>query len=288
MKTLHRSNIPSFYKYYRSSTELFYEYYKSYSSCKVFKIPLTQDFFHAKKIFPGFWSIDAIKIDTLPSLGSLKALGISHGIIFWAPLRTSEKPSLWYRLPRFYAKSHLHSSRSAFCVLDTPEYWKKWSPQARNHRKHVLQEIQSGIITIESSQDITRFIELYAHIEHKNPYRKIVSRMSKKLFENTTQSYRIYFITVDWEVTAWAIFLDDGDISEYWAACYDRGSSNHHLWVAMMDIWMQESYTLGIKICDLDHMRDSGQSKSFKGYTKFKENFADYDVYFHDMWGKVF
>ena len=55
-----------------------------------------------------------------------------------------------------------------------------------------------------------------------------------------------------------------------------------------MDRWFLDSYKKSIQYCDLDHMQDDGQSSGFAGYTKFKSSVADFDVYFHDMWIKIF
>lgn len=35
-------------------------------------------------------------------------------------------------------------------------------------------------------------------------------------------------------------------------------------------------------------MRDQYQSRSYAGYTKFKESIVDHDVFFHDLWVKIF
>lgn len=76
--------------------------------------------------------------------------------------------------------------------------------------------------------------------------------------------------------------------SEYWVSFYYPDSHPYHLGVALLDRWMLDSYELSIQYCDLDHMRDSGQSASYAGYTQFKSSIADHDAYFHDMWIKFF
>ncbi len=288
MKTLPRNIIPLSYRYYRSSTTLFYDYYKKYSSSLIQMIEGTQDFYFISRIFLWFYSISLIKIDFLLTPEYLKKFRISHGIIFWTPLRIIEKPIGWYKLPAWYNRLYIHSSRSSFCILDTAEYWKKWSSSARNHRKHILTQKENGKIVIETSRDIEKFLALYQQTKISDPNKWIVSRMTRKLLQNTMSSYRTYFISVDWKILAGAVFIDDGDISEYWASFYHRDARMYHLGIAMMDAWIGDSFSLGIKICDLDHMRDKGQLRSFAGYTKFKESIADFDVYFHDTWVKVF
>ena len=87
---------------------------------------------------------------------------------------------------------------------------------------------------------------------------------------------------------AGALFIDEGVTSEYWASFYHHDSRPFHLGIAIMDRWFLDSYKKSIQYCDLDHMQDEGQLASYAGYTEFKSSIADYDVYFHDMWIKIF
>jgi hypothetical protein len=42
---------------------------------------------------PGWWSVTLEKQDTEIKLVDLKKSGISHGIIWWTPMRRIEKPT---------------------------------------------------------------------------------------------------------------------------------------------------------------------------------------------------
>jgi hypothetical protein len=112
--------------------------------------------------------------------------------------------------------------------------------------------------------------------------------MTKKLFSETDTRYRVYIAYVDDCPLGGAVFIDESATSEYWASFYHDDARPYHLGIAIMDVWFLDSYEKWIKYCDLDHMRDVYQSYGFAGYTKFKESIADHDVYFHDMWFKIF
>lgn len=288
MKTLSRSFIPTDYSYYRTGSRIWFDYYQKFTRSIIGKIWKWYEFFTAFRVFPGFYSISVEKHDEEITRSKLKESGISHGIVWWTPLRKTDKPKGWWRVPTWFTKWDIHSSRSAFSVLDTPEYWNKWSGSARAHRRHVLENRSIGKIRISSDEGIERFLELYRSTKIHDPNKWFVARMTKKLFSWVTGGFRVFIIYVDDVPLAGAVFIDEGVTSEYWASFYHEDARQYHLGVAMMDIWYLDSYELWIQYCDLDHMRDSGQSSGYAGYTEFKSSIADHDVYFHDMWVRIF
>jgi hypothetical protein len=92
MKTLSRKDIPEDFIYYRSGSRVFYEYLKQFRFYIVEKIHKRGDFFYAVQLLPGFWSITAEKVDKEITREMLATYGIRHGIIWWTPLRITEKP----------------------------------------------------------------------------------------------------------------------------------------------------------------------------------------------------
>ena len=288
MKTMIRRDIPEDFIYYRTGSKVFYEYLKQFRFYIVEKIHKRGDFFSAMQILPGFWSITAEKIDVELTKDSLSKFGIHHGIIWWTPLRKMKKPKGWTRMPTWWVKHDIHSSRSAFSHLDNPEYWQKWSPKARAHRRKVIENIKKWIITIHKHVSLEEFLRIYAATPVWDGDKGFRQRLTRKLFQNTKTDYRIYIIEVGGKPLAGWIFIDMGTTSEYWVSFYHRDGYPYHLGIAMMDVWFLDSLEKWVKYCDLDHMRDSWQSLGYSGYTKFKESIADYDVYFHDMWINFF
>lgn len=287
MKTLHRKDIPTDFSYYRTGSKVFFEYYKKYSS-KVIPLGRNNEFITAFQILPGFWTISAEKHDIEITPDFLLKNGIYHGIVWWTPMHDTEKPKWWLRVPTWLTRWNIHSSRSAFSILDREDYWMKWSSKARAHRRHVLEDIQKGVIRIEKNISLEQFLEIYKDANIKDPNKGFVYRMTKKLFSEQKSWYRIFLAYVDNVPLAGALFLDERMTSEYWASFYARESHPYHLGIALMDAWYLDSYEKWIKYCDLDHMRDSWQSLGYAWYTKFKSSIADHDVYFHDMWVKIF
>ncbi len=290
MKTLSRENIPEDFSYYRTGSKVFYEYYRRYSRLLVHRIGKWYEFIRAGKIIGNIYSVIAEKTDIEPTRSLFRPLWIEHGIIFWWPMRVMEKPRWWFTIPRFLVQYYelLHSTHSAFSILDRADYWNKWSSSARAHRRKVIELRKSGRLTIEQIDDGKKYLEIYRKTKVPDPHKRYLLQWCEKTFAQSREHFRIYIASIDGVPLAWAVFIDSGVTSEYFTSFYAKESHPYHLGIALMDHWFLDSYQKWIKYCDLDHMRDWFQSHRYAGYTKFKESIADYDVYFHDMWVKIF
>jgi hypothetical protein len=239
-----------------------------------------------------FWtqaySILAFRTDAEITPEIAHQLGVKKGIVFWAPKSITLRPKWWYRLPTIFAKMLQHSSRTAFSVLDTPDYWKKWSPKARNHRRKIRGLIEEWTLQLKWSDHLEEYISVYEKTPVPDPYKAYLLHWCRSVSSRPNQKIRILMAYIQGEPLAGAIFIDEGATSEYFTSFYHKDAKPYHLWIAIMDYWFQDSYEKWFKYADLDHMRDRGQSKSLQGYTTFKESIADYDVYFHDIWVRFF
>ena len=292
MKNLLRQNIPEDFVYYRTGSEIFYQYSKKFFWWDIVEVPEhSPQFLRIERFFWWKWNwIEAEKIDEEPDITLLKSIGYAHGIVFWAPLRRVEKPKWWLRIPSYFARRILHSSHSAFLVLeDGKEYFNKWSSKARNHRKHFLEGGAKGSISIRPSQDINMFYTLYKEAQIGDPNKKIHLQWLERMMQiETMENIRIYLWYIGEKPVAWALFLDMGTTSEYFMSFYPPESRQYQFGIGFMDTWMADSQKLWIQYCDLDHMWDFGSPRKQKWYTEFKSNIAEHDVYFHDMWVKIF
>jgi Acetyltransferase (GNAT) domain len=99
---------------------------------------------------------------------------------------------------------------------------------------------------------------------------------------------RIYLGYLGEELVAGMICIDEGVTSEYYVSFYEPASRPYHFGIALMDRWYHDSRILGMRYCDLDHMRDIGQSLGYRGYTVFKSGIADHDAYCHDLYIRFF
>lgn len=209
MKTILRQDIPEDYTYYRSGSQAFFEYYKKYSSLLVARIGKGYEFLKARKLLGGaYWSVTVEKINHEVTQEELHKLGIHRGIVFWTPKSITEKPKGWYRLPSWFAMLETHSSRSAFSILDTPDYWTKWSPGARGRRRKVLELIDSGRLVMQESS-FKQFLRYYYETDVRDPHKRFVGRMTEKLFIGKENKHRVYLALIDGKVLAGAVFIDE-------------------------------------------------------------------------------
>ena len=193
MKTLDRSDIPEDFTYYRSGSRVFYEYYKKYTKMIVFRIGKWYEFIKAWRIIGNIYRVNVEKIDQEPTVEKVRKQGTKHGVIWWWPMHKKEKPKGWFRLPTFLAKENFHSSRSAFSILDREDYWNKWVPSARAHRRKVHGLIEKWVLRIEQTLDMNVYLEAYKKTKVPDPFKSWLIRWSEgvrdlKLEENT----RIY------------------------------------------------------------------------------------------------
>lgn len=288
MKTISRSDLPEDYIYYRTGSKVFYEYYTQYSLKVTQRIGEWYEFFKAGRIFRDFYSIIFEKIDVHPTPEFLAQFGIKHGVVFWCPRRLMEKPRWWFRLPQFITKTLLHSSHSAFSLLDRSDYWNKWSPKARAHRRKIQDLIKEKRLHIIETKDTELFLDIYSHTDIPDPNKDQLTEWLKRSFAISLDDMRIYLAYVDGVALAGAVFIDEGATTEYFTSFYHHDSKIYHLGIALMDRWFSDSYEKWMKYCDFDHMYDGWHTSSTLWYTKFKSSLADYDVFFHDLWIKIF
>ena len=291
MKTILRQDIPEDFVYYRTGSEIFHMYSQEFYWWDIVDVVENYpQFMRIERWLGGLWNtVDAEKIDTEPDIHALRKSWYNHGIVFWSPLRRIIKPKWWIKLPTYCATKLLHASRSAFSILNSAEHWTKWSSEARNHRKKFLKNIENSDVHIESSDDIELFYASYNNAKILDPNKKIHTQWLERVMKTQwMKNKRIYFGYIWDTLVAWALFIDMGTTSEYFISFYPLESRAYQFGIGFLDRWMSDSYALGIKYCDLDHMWEHGYPSSQKWYTEFKSGIAEYDVYFHDVWVKVF
>lgn len=156
----------------------------------------------------------------------------------------------------------LHSSHSAFSLLDRSDYWNKWSPNARAHRRKIQDLIGEKRLQIIQTKDTELFLNIYSHTDIPDPNKDQLIDWLKKSFAISLDDMRIYIAYVDDIPLAGAIFIDEGVTTEYFTSFYHHDSKIYHLGIALMDRWFHDSYEKGMKYCDFDHMYDGRHTRS--------------------------
>ncbi len=297
MKKLLRSEIPEWYHYYRSHSKAFFDYILYSEWGNVRKVEENGEYAYIHHYFWWFISIWFFeKCDIRPTKELLLQYGMKRGIVFWSgwkmisPTLAWESKDIfqkwWIRLGYFFSHLYHHSTRSAFSMLDTPEYYKKWSSKARWHRNKIQKECETWKISIDTNTNLEDFLAVYKKTKIHHKWKAYNIWRQKYLSKNHSANIRIYTASVDGVILAWAIFLDDHPTSTYLIAFQDDAGKPYHLGLTIIDRWFLESQKLGYQYLDFDHMRSIFDPFSYEGYTKFKSEIADYELSFWDLWVK--
>lgn len=94
-------------------------------------------------------------------------------------------------------QSLLHSSRSAFSILDRPDYWNRWSITARAHRRNILSLIESGKLDIIETKDGTFFLDIYQKTVVPDPNKDQLIEWLGNTFALGMDNLRIYIASID-------------------------------------------------------------------------------------------
>ena len=301
MQKIDRSEIPPEYHYYRSHSRAYFDYIIHSEWKNAIRIEEHGEYAYIRHYFFWLFSIASFeKCDIKPTRALLQKYGMKRGIILWSGWRNQSPFSQWesnidlwvrkffqkwwIRLGYYFSHLYHHSSRSAYSAIDSSDYYKKWSSNARGHRNKIQNEIKANILTIDTETSLEEFLSLYTKTKVHHRWKEYNIWRQKYLSKYHNANIRIYTASIYWEILAGAIFLDDNPTSTYLIAFQDDRAKSHHLWLALLDRWFWESEKLWYKYLDLDHMRDVFDPLSYEGYTKFKSEIADYELSFYDLW----
>ncbi len=112
-------------------------------------------------------------------------------------------------MPTYFVKNSIHSSRSAFSLLDREDYWSKWSPKARAHRRKILDYKKGGKLRIERIYDGQIYLDIYKKIKVPDPFKDFIIKWCEKKFTQGIDDLRIYIAYIDDRPLAGGIFIDD-------------------------------------------------------------------------------
>ncbi len=290
MQLISQKDIPRDYFYYRSHTPEYQTRIMQHSAPDTaIKVQEKDGFWRIHHFFWGAFSYAVFeKTDLVPTRELLAKHGMKRGIVLWSwwKKQTPISSLVWKSLGYLFSRQFHHSTRSAFSVLDAKEYWKKWSSNARNHRKkaHTLQT--QNRLKIDTEVSCETFLQIYKKTKVPHSLKRYLSQKTLHLAKDS-KNVRFYLAYLDSVPLAGAFFLDDFPTSTYVVAFQDPKAKPYHLGLALIDRWFEESQKRGFVYLDFDHMRDTLDPYSYAGYTKFKSELADFQVRFPKVWLSV-
>lgn len=289
MQNLERSQIPEDYFPYRSHSHPFFHWLtKNLDTSHASIINEDGWFWLINHCFWGHFSIAYFeKCDLEPTQALLMKYGMKRWIVFWSGWRKTKPAGRgWLRFGYNFSRMYHHSTRSAFVVINSAEYWEKWTSGARWQRKKIRDLEQSDTIRIDTDVSIEDFLIIYNRTEISHGWKTYLSLRQQFLSQYYGDNIRIFLAFVGNRPLAGAIFLDDQSTSTYLVAFQDPAGKPYHLWLAIVDRWCEQSFEKGFKYLDFDHMQNTCDSDSYAGYTRFKAHLTEFELQFREVWAK--
>jgi hypothetical protein len=217
----------------------------------------------------GPFAIEYYTTDTEPQPHQFRGLRI----IVWDRLQRTEKPIGWHRVS-FAQKLAPH----AIVDLSHDTYWQSWSHGTKSHRTKWFKEHEYEII----KTDLDVFMPYFR--KHARP--KHLTTMFSKVLERLQVSHRevmTFFVLknkVNGVISAGICTVDYPDVrqSYYLASFYDRENIPRQAGVWLLNYWFMRCREKGISYANLGTVWAPGQSRSWKGFTLFKQGFSPFVV----------
>lgn len=287
MQKLSVYDIPNDYRYYRSGFSSYADYTETiFRRIVKSNVEKTGFFWWISRFL--FWYITIakfLKTPIVPTVEQIHEAWGRYGIIYWSPWgKVIWSLDGWKKLPPNKSLHWHHAGRSAFSILDTPEYSKKWSSNARNHLKQIKKNTGIKIQTVS----IEEWLKVYRKTELPHRLKGYHSSALKRFAKIHEDKLRVVLASIDDVPLAGAVFLDEAPTSVYFVAFQNQAAKPHHLGLALIDWWFADSLAKWYKYLDFDHMWSPGDPDSYKGYTQFKSEIADYEIEFDEVYWRIF
>ena len=191
--------------------------------------------------------------------------------IHWQPLIKEIKEG-W-----FLDKLPGSTKQIGIATINNPQYWQDWSDHANRHRKKWLQNNAYEII----ETDFDKFAKAY-HRSKKLDWliRSGFLRILK--YQLATNKENIHFFTVQKkdteEISAGLVVTDYPDISQtsHTISFFSKQITHPSAGVGLIDYWYKHALKNKIKFLNFGLVWKKGDSRAWKGYSKFKKQFNLY------------
>jgi len=214
----------------------------------------------------GSVSLDSYFSDTEPEIEKSKGIRM----VVWHPITRIDKATGWHRF-------FLDVSPQADAFLDLQnkkEYWKDWTERAERYRKKWL---KNDIYEIEEIS-LEKFISTYQKTEKiSNRLKKMFVRILNRNVESMGKSVHLFGVLnkETKEIVAGLAVCDFPDISQsfHLVSFINTGAEKSHVGVGLIDHWIKGCLERKIRFPNFGTIWLPGNSKSWIGFTKFKQQF---------------
>jgi hypothetical protein len=220
--------------------------------------------------------VTAMHTDTPPDIDTIKKeTGVKHGVIFWSPWKRSfaEKPWRKVMLPPIHPKGN-------GLAYVTAEYRDRWNQTARRDFKK-FKDAGVEIRSVNKEQ----FLEALMASEQKNS----IKSMFKFMIEKLSGAEVHYWVALkDGKIVSGLAVMNYDKTSVHLAAFTSEGEEGTYAGTGLIDYWYQYAIKKGIKYLNFGHIRQTGESKAWQGFSDFKKKFIDEEIVIRNQYFRFF
>lgn len=246
-------------------------------------IGATGSYYYVKHLPFNIGIVTAMHTDTEPNIEDIKReAGIKHGLIIWSPWRKSLAAKPWRRwmLPPLHVKGNGLSYVS-------DGYQERWSQAARRDLRKF--EMSGKKIFSVKREDFVRELMLSSQ-------KSFVKSMFNEMIRRLKNSQLSFWLVEKpdppnsekkGEILGGLAVMDYGNTSVHLAA-FNSADKDDRSGTGLINHWYQYALKKGIKYLNFGHLRQSGEPKSWQGYSDFKRKFIDQEIIIENEYFRFF
>jgi hypothetical protein len=203
-------------------------------------------------------------------------------IIFWdRPIEQDNSSSKiafqkgWWQAKWMFSQSRPPTAYVDLTDLNINNYFENWGHTLKNHRNKWLSQLERKSIVL-AKVSVSEFYDYYSKSSLKKRLRKFYG---KQMFD-FTKSYRedIHFYLIYnevREVIAGTCIVDDFETEQsiYQYVFTDKSNKYKYVGVGIIDLCIKHTFEKEFKRLNLTAVWEKGQPNSWKGLSRFKDQF---------------
>lgn len=202
-------------------------------------------------------------------------------IVFWDKVMNSpDEKRVEARSGWIQAKWMFDQKRPPTAYIDLrghtlDNYFEDWGHTLKNHRNKWLSQLNKKMITLEEV-DVQTFHNFYAQSSLRKRLRKFYGKQMFDFAQAYQKNIHFYLIKNEVEeVVAGTCIVDDLETEQsiYQYVFTDKANKYKYIGVGIIDLCIQHTFEQGFSFLNLTAVWEKGQPNSWKGLSKFKDQF---------------
>lgn len=203
-------------------------------------------------------------------------------IVFWdKPIEQNDTPNKinsqngWLQAKWMFSQSRPPTAYIDLTNLNVSNYFEGWGHTLKNHRNKWLSQIERKNIKLVKVS-VSEFYDYYSKSSLKKRLRKFYGKQMFDFEKSYGEDIYFYLIYngVD-EVVAGTCIVDDFETKQsiYQYVFTDKSNKYKYIGVGIIDLCIRHTFEKGFHFLNLTAVWEKGQPSSWKGLSKFKDQF---------------